>query len=64
MKKIILFSLTILLLNCCSSEKIISVKNAINNWDINYIKSKLKIQQLMTKYVKIDVYLRKRKHII
>ena len=26
MKKIILFSLTILLLNCCSSEKIISVK--------------------------------------
>jgi hypothetical protein len=56
MKKIILFSLTILLLNCCSSEKIISVKNAINNWDINYIKNKSEVINNIT-FINKDVYL-------
>jgi hypothetical protein len=54
MKKIILFSLTTLLLNCCSSEKIISIKNPINNWDINYIKSKSELDNKITFINKYD----------
>ena len=42
MKKIILYTLTVLFLTNCSSEKIISTNNLKSLWEINYVKNQVK----------------------
>jgi hypothetical protein len=59
MKKTILFTLTVLFLTNCSSEKTISTKNLKSVWEINYVKSQVKediVENNVNVYTNIKSY--------
>ena len=55
MKKTILFTLTVLFLTNCSSEKTISTNNLKSVWEINYVKSQIK-EDIVENYVNEKIY--------
>jgi len=59
MNKIILFTLTVLFLTNCSSEKTISTNNLKSVWEINYVKNQVKediVENNVNVYTNIKSY--------